>query len=139
MQGKDTFYRYLNTPTTSWRKLLYRITLSFIRVCASQKSDQSTSGPRCLIFDDTLLPKTGKKAEGITKVYDHVVGKMRLGYKLLGMVYFDGTSSILSDFSLHHEPGKKKDGGLSDRKRRNNIKNPVPTSRTGSSVKRNYP
>mgnify|MGYP000260235544 CR=1 FL=1 len=102
-QGKDTFYRYLNTPTTSWRKLLYRITLSFIRVCASQKSDQSTSGPRCLIFDDTLLPKTGKKAEGITKVYDHVVGKMRLGYKLLGMVYFDGTSSILSDFSLHHD------------------------------------
>ena len=107
-QGKDTFYRYLNTPTTSWRKLLYRITLSFIRVCASQKSDQSTSGPRCLIFDDTLLPKTGKKAEGITKVYDHVVGKMRLGYKLLGMVYFDGTSSILSDFSLHHEPGKRR-------------------------------
>ena len=130
-QGKDTFYRYLNTPTTSWRKLLYRITLSFIRVCASQKSDQSTSGPRCLIFDDTLLPKTGKKAEGITKVYDHVVGKMRLGYKLLGMVYFDGTSSILSDFSLHHEPGKKKDGGLSRQEKKEQYKKSRPDKSYG--------
>lgn len=130
-QGKDTFYRYLNNPTTSWRKLLYRTTLSFIRVCASQKSDQSSSGPRCLIFDDTLLPKTGKKAEGITKVYDHVVGKMRLGYKLLGMVYFDGTSSILSDFSLHHEPGKKKDGGLTRQEKKEQYKKSRPDKSYG--------
>ena len=74
-QGKDTFYRYLNTPTTSWRKLLYRITLSFIRVCASQKSDQSTSGPRCLIFDDTLLPKTGKKRKVSPRCTTMLLGK----------------------------------------------------------------
>ena len=74
-QGRDTFYRYLNTPTTSWRKLLYRITLSFIRVCASQKSDQSTSGPRCLIFDDTLLPKTGKKRKVSPRCTTMLLGK----------------------------------------------------------------
>lgn len=130
-RGKDTFYRYMNNPTTSWRKLLYRITLSFIKVCSSQKSDPSSSRPCCLIFDDTLLPKTGKKAEGITKVYDHVLGKMRLGYKLLGMVYFDGTSSILSDFSLHHEPGKKKDGGLTRQEKKGQYKKSRPDKSYG--------
>ena len=36
----------------------------------------------------------------------------RLGYKLLGMVYYDGISTILTGFSLHRELGKKGMGGL---------------------------
>jgi len=60
---------------------------------------------------------------------------MRLGYKLLGMVYFDRTSSILLDFSLHHEPGKKKDGRLTQQEKKEQYKNPVPTNRTNKSVK----
>lgn len=32
----------------------------------------------------------------------------RLGYKLLGMVYYDGISTILTDFSLHRELGKER-------------------------------
>ena len=39
--------------------------------------------PRCLIFDDSLLEKTGNKIEKIGKVFDHVTQRMVLGFNLL--------------------------------------------------------
>lgn len=98
----------------NWRKLLYATSTSFLRICRSRSvSREKSSTPRCLIFDDTLLYKTGKVIEGVSKVYDHVSHCTHLGYKLLGMVYYDGISAILTDFSLHRELGKKGMGGMS--------------------------
>ena len=73
------------------------------------------SKPRCLILDDTLLEKSGKKIEKIGKVFDHVSKRMVLGFRLLVGLYFDGTSAIPVDFSIVREKGKdaEKPFGLS--------------------------
>jgi predicted nucleic acid-binding Zn finger protein len=61
-----------------------------------------------MVFDDTILCKTGRFIENISRVWDHVVKRSVLGFKLLVMGYWDGTSFIPVDFSLHREFGKNK-------------------------------
>lgn len=39
-------------------------------------------------------------------VFDHVTGRMILGYKYLALAIFDGTSAIVTDFSIYSESGK---------------------------------
>ena len=73
-------------------------------------SEKSTNTkPRCLIFDDTLIEKTGNKIEKIGKVWDHVQQRTVLGFRLLVGLYFDGKSAIPVDFSIVREKGKKAD------------------------------
>jgi hypothetical protein len=61
-----------------------------------------------MIFDDTLIVKTGKSIEKVSRVWDHVTQRYLLGFKLLLMGYWDGTSIIPLDFSLHRELGQNK-------------------------------
>lgn len=82
--------------------------LKFIQRVSSQGESISNS-PRCLIFDDTMLSKTGKYIEKISRMFDHVTKRFILGYKLLVMGYWDGSSIIPLDFSLHREKGSNKD------------------------------
>lgn len=65
-----------------------------------------------MLYFDTTLEKSGIKIEHVSRVFDHVKGHCVLGYKLLLMAFFDGRSTILIDFSLHREKGKKGNGGL---------------------------
>jgi hypothetical protein len=74
--------------------------------------------PYCFILDDTFLEKTGCFIEGVSRVFDHVSGRCALGFKLLLLTFFDGTSTICCDFTLHREKGKNKDFGLSPEIRR---------------------
>jgi hypothetical protein len=55
-------------------------------VTSTDKDGDDTSS-RYLIFDDTVLPKTGKSIEKIGKVWDHVTNRYVLGFKLLVMMY----------------------------------------------------
>src|SRR5690554_5257715 len=57
--GKDVFYRLLNDTRIDWRNLSYSITMQLIRK-TQKNSDIKTDTPRCLIVDDTDLPKTGR-------------------------------------------------------------------------------
>jgi hypothetical protein len=87
---------------------LWMFGLKFIKLVAAQKDNNSNS-PRCLIFDDSLLFKTGRYIEKISRMYDHVSKRFLLGYKLLAMGYWDGVSFIPLDFSLHREKGNNAD------------------------------
>ena len=104
--GKDVFYRLLNNPTINWRKLHYVISKKLIKQCASKT--EPTDTPRCLIIDDTDLPKTGRCIELIGKIYSHVSHRSILALKGLFMAYHDGKSLFALDFSLHGEQGKNK-------------------------------
>jgi len=110
---KDVFYRLKNSEKIGWRRILWYIVNKFLK--QTQKNSENTvekrgkSKPRCLIFDDTLLEKTGNKIEKIGKVWDHVKQGIALGFKLLVGLYFDGTSAIPVDFSLVREKGQKAD------------------------------
>jgi len=72
-------------------------------------SELNNSNPRCLIIDDTDLPKTGRQIELIGEIYSHVTHMVNLGFKGLFMGYHDGKSFFSLDFSLHGEKGENKD------------------------------
>ncbi len=103
--GKDIFYRLMNDSSIDWRNLAYSLTMQLIRK-VHKKSDLNTSNPRCLIIDDTDLPKTGRCIEMIGRIFSHVTHTSNLGFKGLFMGYHDGKSFFSLDFSLHGEKGK---------------------------------
>ena len=101
---KDSFYRLKNNPGICWRMILWLFASKFIKV--SQKPCSVDKGSKCMIFDDSTLAKTGQYIEKVSRVWDHVANGAILGYKLLTMGYWDGTSFIPVDFSLHREKEK---------------------------------
>lgn len=108
---KDVFYDFLNNPKINWRNLLWLFSKQSLKLISTKSIDEDNH-PKCLIVDDSILPKTGKTIEFIGKVFDHGSQAYALGMKLLTLGYNDGKSFIPLDFSLHHEPGKKKNRGL---------------------------
>jgi len=106
--GKDTFYRLKNHSQISWRLLLWLFASQFTKLTNSKLS-QTGQGPKCMIFDDTMIKKTGKQIEKVSRVFDHVTKYYVLGFKLLLMGYWDGISFIPVDFSIHRERGKNKE------------------------------
>lgn len=113
--GKDVFYRMLNHSGINWRKIAYRINIKLINKTQQQSEVSADATPRCLIIDDTDLPKTGRCIELIGRVFSHVTHQSTLAFKGLLMAYHDGKSFFALDFSLHGEEGrnKKKPYGLS--------------------------
>jgi hypothetical protein len=111
--GKDVFYRLKNNEKISWRSFHYRVTLQLIRLVTSRSSEEP-NGLKCLIADDTDLPKTGRRIELIGRIWSHVSNSSILGFKGLFLGYHDGKSFFSLDFSLHGEKGKneKKPYGL---------------------------
>ena len=106
--SKDTFYRLKNNQGILWRMILWLFSLKFIKL-AEKNGKKDNTAIKCLVFDDSTLPKTGRYIEKISRVWDHVLNRCVLGYKLLAMGYWDGISFIPLDFSLHRERGKNAD------------------------------
>lgn len=106
--GKDVFYRLMNDVSIDWRNLAYSLNMQLIRK-VQNNSELNNSNPRCLIIDDTDMPKTGRQIELIGKIFSHVTHTVNLGFKGLFMGYHDGKSFFSLDFSLHGEKGKNKD------------------------------
>ena len=104
--GKDVFYRLKNNPSVCWRLVLWLFAHKFLDIIRLQTSPANQAGVKCLIFDDSVLHKTGRYIEKISRVWDHVSNRYTLGFKLLLMGYWDGTSFLPVDFSLHREPGR---------------------------------
>jgi hypothetical protein len=106
--GKDTFYRLKNDSQICWRLLLWLFASKFKNL-ANGNLKQVGKGLKCMVLDDTLLKKTGKRIEKVSRVFDHVTRRYVLGFKLLLMGYWDGVSFIPVDFSLHRELGTNKE------------------------------
>ena len=90
--GKDVFYRFIDNSNFSWRNLAYKVNLRlFKRV---EKSSYTTENKpiRCLIADDTDLPKCGRCFELLSRIYSHVTNSFNYGFKGLFLGYHDGTS-----------------------------------------------
>lgn len=105
--GKDVFYRLKNNENICWRVILWHLATRFL--CLTGKEESNEGKPRYLIFDDTVIEKTGKRIEFIGRTWDHVKQRSILGFKLLVMMYWDGISSIPLDFSIHREKGQKEE------------------------------
>jgi hypothetical protein len=118
---KDVFYRMKNNSGICWRNIFWLFGVKFIKLAGTR--GEKSDCPKCLIFDDSDLPKTGRYIEKISRIYDHVSKRFILGYKLLAMGYWDSKSFIPLDFSLHRERGKNanKPFGLKNKEYKNNI------------------
>ena len=103
--GKDTLYRFKNNSKNEWRKLSYKLNrIIYNKITESGTADNTS--PRCLIIDDSDLPKKGKLIEHISRIWSHVVNQSILGFKGLFLCYWDSKSFMALDFSLHKEKGK---------------------------------
>ncbi|HBK70662.1 MAG TPA: hypothetical protein DDZ39_03220, partial [Flavobacteriaceae bacterium] len=105
---KDVLYDFMKNATIDWRKIVLLFAKQVLKITDKKSISKKENTPICLIIDDSLLPKTGKKIELIGKVYDHCSHTYSLGIKLLTLGLWDGKSFIPLDFSLHNEPGKTK-------------------------------
>ena len=114
--GKNCFYRLLARSEMDWWILQLSMARRFQSIVRKENAEE-TDAPKCYIIDDTTLAKTGFHLEGISRVFDHVIGKCVLGYKLLLLAFFDGRSTYAVDLSIHRETGKKGDFSLSKKER----------------------
>jgi hypothetical protein len=103
---KDSYYRLLENKNINWRLLLLLFVKRYLNL--ENKFSNSTDTPRCLIFDDTEIKKSGKKIEGVSKIHSHVSQSFIFGYKLLVAGYWNGTVFIPVDFSFHRESKNNK-------------------------------
>lgn len=136
---KDTFFRLKNNEEYNWRNLHYLFAKRFNKLNArhdDRDADQSSDDPQCLIVDDSLTRKVGMKIEFIGKVFDHVMRKSVLGFKLLLLAFWDGDSLIPLDFSYHAEQGKNKKYPFGLLKRQLNQRFSKPRSKDAAGYKR---
>ncbi|MGB0429247.1 MAG: IS4 family transposase [Bacteroidia bacterium] len=112
---KDTFYDLLRNDKMNWRGVMQSFVRQFLKAISlnTDATCDQESEPKCLIIDDTILKKTGKIMELMGKVFDHTTHTYTLGYKLLALCFWDGKTTLPIDFSLHCEPGKKGNRGMS--------------------------
>ncbi|MBC8484801.1 MAG: transposase [Bacteroidetes bacterium] len=113
---KDTFYRLKNNPGICWRMILWLFSSKFIKL-ADENGERDSDAVRCFVVDDSSLSKTGRYIEKVSRVWDHVLNRCILGYKLLAMGYWDRVSFIPLDFPLHREKGKNADKPFSLKKK----------------------
>ena len=103
---KDAYYRLKNDYRFNWRELLKEVVRQFVKIIARHRAVSQRI--KCFIVDDSVLEKTGKCIEGIGRIWDHVTHRYVLGFKMLVLGYYDGSSFVPVDFSLHREEGKNK-------------------------------
>jgi hypothetical protein len=131
--GKDVFYQFLNAPVFDWRSLSFKITQQLIRRVEKHAQVSENAPVRCLIADDTDLPKRGRCFELISRIYSHVTHSFNYGFKGLILGYHDGKSFFSLEFSLHGEKGKDKGKpyGLSKKQTKRRFKTKRPKKSCG--------
>ena len=120
----NTLYRTLNNPRIDWRKMLLSFALQFTRI-VKKKAEMEENLTQCFVVDDSLLEKSGKTIEGISRVNNHVKGGFTFGFKLLLLGFFDGKMLIPVDFSLHRE-SRKNNFGLKQKEQKKQFKSKNP-------------
>ena len=137
--GKDLFYRLKNNPLINWRLFGYSVTKRLINE-VSKRDDKQGSNLRCLIADDTDLPKKGMCIELIGRIFSHVTHTSKLGFKGLFLAYHDGKSLFGLDFTLSGEKGqnKKKPYGLTSKQSNDRFTKKRDKSSSGYERKNEY-
>lgn len=117
---ENSFYRLLNNEKVNWRGILMSFALRF-KTLVEQRC-QSNAGVKCFVVDDTDIEKSGKTFEYLSRIFNHVIKKHVLGFKMLTLGYWDSKSLIAVDFSLHREKGVSNNFGLSKKERKSQFK-----------------
>ena len=85
--GKDVFYRFINNANFSWRKLSYHVNIRLLKQVEKSSYTDKNGTVRCLIADDTDLPKRGRRFELLSRIYSHVTNTFNYGFKGLFLIF----------------------------------------------------
>lgn len=96
--SKFAIARFLNCFFFDWRRVMFAINATIRR--QDDLDVDPERRPKALLVDDTFLPKAGRRIEGVSSMFDHVTGRHRAGFKLLGLAWFNGTYTRMVDFAL---------------------------------------
>jgi len=95
------YYRFCQDSRFNWRRAMKTVSKFIgkreIETCIEAKY------PSAFIIDDSGLEKSGRRIEGVSKIYDHCTGHNVTGYKLVGLALFNGVYTKMLDFSLTAE------------------------------------
>lgn len=95
---KNTAYRFLNSSSFNWSRLLLLLVTRIIEVINRLTSDDRVN---VLIVDDSLYDRgRSKKVELLSKVFDHTTHKFVKGFKMLTIGWSDGTTFLPAAFAL---------------------------------------
>lgn len=98
LPGKDTVYRFLNTPTFNWRQFLLSLSSEIIRLIKPLTSDQRVTA---FVIDDSVYSRNrSKSVELLAKVFDHSTHKYLKGFQMLTLGWTDSATFIPVDFAL---------------------------------------
>ena len=92
---KDTFYRFLSKTNYNWRNFIYQLFFQIQRHLHPVPYRE-----RCLVADLSLLKKTGKHIEFVSRMFDHGSKQSILCFPTLFLGYFDGRSFFPIDFAV---------------------------------------
>jgi len=110
---KDVLYDFLGNEFIDWRLVLTLFARQFLKIVNKKGDGSVITSPKCIVIDDSLFAKTGKKIETIGKLCDHCnLSKYPLGLRVLTAGFWDGKSFIPINLSIHNEPRKDKSRGL---------------------------
>ena len=98
-----SFYRFFQDEAVNWRNVLYGINKQLV----SNDKNVNPDLPAVIIFDDSPISKTGKKIEGVSRIFNHVTRRHILGFNFLGMCWFNGSFSRFLDFAFVGEKSLK--------------------------------
>ncbi len=118
---ENSLYRFMNNAKMNWRLLLIYFGQQFIRLSEAH-GDKDSPTPKCFVLDDTDLEKRDKTFEFIGRIFNHVIRKHVIGFKLLALAYWDGKSLIPFDFSLHREKGQQGNFGMKKKEQKRQFK-----------------
>lgn len=103
--GKDTYYRFLQSVSYNWRKLLLHSSFALIKKIEPL---QKRSDRRVLIIDDTVEVKRGKRIEGSCKsIYSNKEHRWVNGINVVNLAYADEHSTFQLDFALRINKSKR--------------------------------
>lgn len=95
---KNTAYRFLNSMSYNWSRLLCLIAITAVNgICSTISKDRAN----VLIIDDSIYDRNrSEKVELLARVYDHSMHKFVKGFKMLTLGWSDGYTFIPAAFSL---------------------------------------
>jgi hypothetical protein len=136
---KRRFYHFTGNADFPWRKLAYYVNLRLLKQVKKSSYNNENKPVRCLIADDTDLPKRGRCFELLSRSYSHVTNTFNYGFKGLFFGYHDGTSFFGLDFSLLGEKGndQNKPFGLTKKQQKARYSKNATQIRQANSVKTN--
>ena len=89
---KNTAYRFLNSSSYNWSRLLLLLVTTIIEGVNRLTSEDRAN---VLIVDDSLYDRSrSKKVELLSRVYDHTTRKFVKGFKMLTIGWSDGTTFL---------------------------------------------